>query len=230
MKWGKCVNHLHNAWQVVGTQAINSSFHIASEHPGKDLLNLLVVRGLGPQDSWCEFSSPQAERAMLLCNPTLCLKFPHQYAVFWGFFVCLFLFYKDWLLQSQCICLNSKLDCHFFSDYAKTQKLMLTYCWKLLGIFLSFTQRNADQCTHVMARVKPAVCSFVWVQLEWRKLPLPEMVAFMWYTLSGELSAMHNLQPCPWEQKAAAKLFLQKHVSDSSALHMRVRCGWLGVW
>lgn len=99
---------------------------------------------------------------MLLCSPPLCLKCPHQYTGFWAFFC------RDWLLQSPCICLNSKLDCIFFSDYTKTKKLMVTYCWKFLGIFLSFTQRNADQCTHVMARVKPTVCSLAWVQLEWR--------------------------------------------------------------
>lgn len=41
---------------------------------------------------------------------------------------------------------------------------------------------------------------------------MPEMVAVMMCTLSGELSVLHNLQPCPREGRVVAKFPLQEHV------------------
>ena len=38
------------------------------------------------------------------------------------------------------------------------------------------------------------------------------MVAVMRYTLSGELSVLHNPQPCPGEGRVVAKFPLQEHV------------------
>lgn len=34
------MRHLHNAWQIVGTEAINPSSHIASEVTGENALQL----------------------------------------------------------------------------------------------------------------------------------------------------------------------------------------------
>lgn len=51
-----------------------------------------------------------------------------------------------------------------------------------------------------------------WTQREWRNPAAPETAAFMRYTLSRELSVLHNPQPCPGEGRVVAKFALQEHV------------------
>lgn len=90
---------------------------------------------------------------------------------------------------------------------------MESHCWKLLGIFLSFTQKKEGQCAPVKVRVEPAVCSV-------RNSAGVEKPALAWncclhaFTLSSELLVIHNAPPCPGEGRAAAKSSLQDHMCD----------------
>lgn len=109
---------------------------------------------------------------------------------------------------------------------------MMLYCWKIWGLFLSLPQRNAGRCSPVKPREKLAVCSFVLnaaavknSALAWNGcLHAVQLLAMSDRLCIISSHALHR------EWKAAVKFFLQEHVCDSSALHMRVRCGWLAVW
>ena len=138
---------------------------------------------------------------------------------------------RAWLLKSPCMCLNPNLDCHLFFRTKQDQEANGALRLKALRpISISST----EECRPVFSceGQREAGSLFFCLECSWSEelRPCLKWLPSCGTTLSGELSVMHHLQPCPGEGKAAAKLLLQEHVRDSSALHMRVRCGWLGVW
>lgn len=93
---------------------------------------------------------------------------------------------------------------------------MASCCWKLLGIFLSFTQKKEGQCApaKVRVRVELVVCS-VRNSAGVKKPTLAWNCCLHGFTLSSELFVIHNAPPpCPEEGRAAAKPSLQEHACD----------------
>lgn len=92
---------------------------------------------------------------------------------------------------------------------------MASRCGKLLGIFLSFTQKKEGQCAPVKVRVRVelVVCS-VRNSAGVKKPALAWNCCLHAFTLSSELFVIHNAPPCPEEGRAAAKSSLQEHVCD----------------
>lgn len=108
---------------------------------------------------------------------------------------------------------------------------MASCCWKLLGIFLSFTQKKKGQCApaKVRVRVELVVCS-VRNSAGVKKPALAWNCCLHGFTLSSELFVIHNAPP-PHALRKEGLLPSPPSRSTrvTSGQHISLRCGRLGV-